>query len=184
MITDNSFQHLCNMQCPIKRPLDPEPFHHLGIEGYVPRKCALCPYLFEGECQWHDISIKESFESYHLKIIQSKCSGKDALHKALKKIIDKFALLPNCMRVLLVIEGDLAQITICDIHDIYDTFENHIKLFYSCHQEIEWLFGGVYPLSGGGVKISIIQALHEELYGSKKQDRKAWKRSGKHSHRK
>ena len=168
MIKDSLFQHLWNISCPIKGPLDPVSVEHFYTEGSVPRKCTLCPYLFEGECQWQDINIKGSFKSFHLKIIQLKCSGKDALHKALKKVIDKFALLPHCMRVLLVIEGDLAQIRICDIRDINDTFDTHMKLFYSGHQEIEW-FSNIYHLLGGGVRISIVQ----ELHGHKKQGHKA-----------
>lgn len=40
----------CFPSCPVKGNLKPVPFEHLCSRGAVPRKCILCPYLFEGEC--------------------------------------------------------------------------------------------------------------------------------------
>ncbi|MBN2366185.1 MAG: hypothetical protein JXL67_08450 [Calditrichaeota bacterium] len=36
--------------CPINGSYQPMPLSHLGSSGAVPKKCVLCPNLFEGEC--------------------------------------------------------------------------------------------------------------------------------------
>lgn len=36
--------------CEVRGPVDPVPFSHGASAGAVPRKCASCRFLFEGEC--------------------------------------------------------------------------------------------------------------------------------------
>jgi len=155
MIEENHFQYLWNIPCPIKGELDSVPFSHFSIEGRVPRKCTLCPYLFEGECLWQ--RDKNPSESFSLKITQSRHSGKDALNKAFQKVISDFSLLPHSLRILLVIEGDIANNTLSELQEIYDIFQLVIG-----HQEKEIHFG-VYlnPSLEVEVRVSIVQELQE-----------------------
>jgi hypothetical protein len=37
-------------KCTVSGPVDPVPFNHLGLQGAIPRKCAGCKLMFEGEC--------------------------------------------------------------------------------------------------------------------------------------
>jgi len=129
------------------------PFCLLGVRGSVPRKCILCPYLFEGECLWQRDKITKSFS---LKITQSKRHGKDALNEAFQKVINNFTLLPNSVRILLVIEGNLFHTTLAEVQEIVD-------VFYHGHQGIEF-YCGVYPNPslGGEVRVSIVQELQEK----------------------
>jgi hypothetical protein len=157
MIEDNYFQYLSNIHCPIEGALDSVPFCHFFIEGRVPKKCTLCPYLFEGECLWQ--RDKKPSESFSLKITQSRRSGKDALNKAFQKVMGDFSLLPHSVCILLVIEGDLAHNTISELQEIHEILQL-VNLFHRGHQEREFYFG-VYlnPSLEGEVRVSIVQEL-------------------------
>src|SRR5689334_16912122 len=36
--------------CDVSGPVDPVPYDGHGFAGAIPRKCASCPFLFEGSC--------------------------------------------------------------------------------------------------------------------------------------
>lgn len=154
MIEHNFFQDLGQVHCPIKGELDPVPFCHLGIEGSVPRKCTLCPYLFEGECLWQ--RDKKPSELFSLKITQAIRSGKDSLNEAFQEVIANFSPSPYSVRILLVMEGNLLHTTLAEIQEIVDAFHRY-------HQEKEFYFA-VYPNSSIGeeVRVSVVQELPQK----------------------
>jgi len=139
---------LWHIHCPIEGDLEPVPFSHLGIESSVPRKCALCPYLFEGECLWQ--ADKKPFS---LEITQAIRSEKDALNKAFQEVISNFSPSPYSVRILLVIEGDLPDTTPAKIREIVDAFHRR-------HQEREFGFSVfLNPSLEGEARIYVVQEL-------------------------
>ena len=149
MIKSNFFQYLWHVNCPVEGELEEVPFYHFGIEGSVPRKCALCPYFFEGECLWQKDKKPSEFS---LKITRTTRSGNNALHEAFQDVISKFSLSPYSVRIILVIEGKLTHTTLAEIQEIVD-------MFHGTHHEREIYLRVYLNLSLEGVKISIVQEL-------------------------
>ncbi len=122
MASGNLFRHLWSIECPVEGPAWPSPYRCFLVDGWVPRKCILCPYLFEGQCAWETRDGPR--RPFTLRVVpvpvdRCRCPG-----ACLEPLVPGLLDLPDVTRLLVVVEGD---IRLCSLQQGLGAFAERLR---------------------------------------------------------
>ena len=116
MTNGNLFEPLWSIDCPVKGSVRPSPYRCLLVDGWVPRKCILCPHLFEGECAWEARGCSPG--SFALRVTPVPLDARRGPPGCLESLLPDLLALPDVASVLVVLEGDVRRWSLREIQGL------------------------------------------------------------------